>query len=206
MPRRDLPNGVAAATALFRTEGLELPLVPTELARRFRQRGPWCFASRPVRVSPYEFDHYVAEAGAASDYVLIAHAGHGVNSYGLHYYLVRGPLRLFLQVHWGGVYQDKPTATARANACFRLAAELVSAVQNAGRRGRFRSADRVVVVASDFYGGSCALPGQENGVTRVRPDRSDLPNELMTRALDWCILPIFGDRAPSGQQRPKGVR
>jgi hypothetical protein len=90
-------NGVAAATALFRTEGLELPFVPTEFARRFRERGPWCFASRQVRVGPYAFEHYVDEADAASDYVLIAHAGHGVNSYALHYYLVRKPFQLFLQ-------------------------------------------------------------------------------------------------------------
>jgi len=107
MPRRESPNGVADATALFRTEGLELPFVPPELARRFRQRDRWCFASRQVRVSPYKFEHYVDETDAVSDYVLIAHAGHGVNSYAIHYYLVHGLLRLFLQIHWGGVYQDR---------------------------------------------------------------------------------------------------
>ena len=107
MPRRESPKGVADATALFRTEGLELPFVPPELARRFRQRDRWCFASRQVRVSPYKFEHYVDETDAVSDYVLIAHAGHGVNSYAIHYYLVHGLLRLFLQIHWGGVYQDR---------------------------------------------------------------------------------------------------
>src|SRR5207244_4239765 len=124
MSRREPPNGVADATALFQTEGLELPFVPPELARQFRQCDRWCFASREVRVSPYRFEDYVNEADAVPDYVLIAHTGHGVNSYAIHYYLVHGFLRLFLQIHWGSVYQDKPLATARANACFRLAAEL----------------------------------------------------------------------------------
>ena len=122
MPRSKSPNGFADAATILRTEGLELPFVPLELARRFRRRRPWCFASRQVRPSPYRFEHYVGEGDAVSDYCLIAHAGHGVNSHALHYYLVRGPLRLFLQIQWGGVYEDKPAATARANVCFGLAA------------------------------------------------------------------------------------
>src|SRR5437899_2429240 len=161
MPRRESPNGVADATALFRTEGLELPFVPSELARRFRQRDRWCFASRQVRIWPYDFEQYVGEADAASDYVLIAHAGHGANSYTLHYYLVHGLLQLFLQIAWGGVYEDKPIATARANASFRLAAELVAAAENVVRRGKLRPTDRLRVVASDFYGGFCNFPGQD---------------------------------------------
>ena len=122
-----------------------------------------------------------------------------MNSYAIHYYVVRGLLRLFLQTQWGGVYQDKSVATARVNACFRRAAELVSAIEDAGRRRKLRLNDRVVVVASDFYGGSCQLPGEEVGGTRVRPDRSDLPEELMTRALHWC-----SDRAQSGQPVREG--
>src|SRR5262245_37917945 len=36
------PDGVSEAAALFRSEGLELPFVPSELAHRFRKRSPWC--------------------------------------------------------------------------------------------------------------------------------------------------------------------
>ena len=67
MRRRESPKGVADATALFQTEGLELPFVPPELADRFRRRGSWCFASREVRVGPHEFEHYVREADPVSD-------------------------------------------------------------------------------------------------------------------------------------------
>ena len=96
--------------------------------------------------------------------------------------------------------QDKSVATARANACFRLAAELVSAVENVGRRGKLRPTDRVVVVASDFYGGSCNFPGQDERGTRVQPGQSDLPKELMTRGLHWCTDLMSSDRAQSDKE------
>ena len=42
------------------------------------------------------------EAGTepVADYLLLGHAGHGIQSYAIHYYVVRGPLALFLQIGW----------------------------------------------------------------------------------------------------------
>ena len=52
---------MARATALFNSQGLELPPVPRELARRFRERVKWCFSSRLVSISPYDLDLYVRD-------------------------------------------------------------------------------------------------------------------------------------------------
>jgi hypothetical protein len=45
--------GVEEARTLFATEGLELPPIPASLAREFRLRSAWSFASKPTRISPY---------------------------------------------------------------------------------------------------------------------------------------------------------
>ena len=44
---------------------------------------------------------------------MLSHSGHGVNSYAIHYYLVQRPLRMFLQLGWGGVYDDAKEDAAK---------------------------------------------------------------------------------------------
>jgi hypothetical protein len=58
----------------------------------------------------YALDYYLHEPYSA-DYAIVAHAGHWVNSYAMHYYLVAGRLRLFLQVPWGGANGDRKEDT-----------------------------------------------------------------------------------------------
>ncbi len=132
------PAGVQEARELLAGSGLSLPPIPSSLAPQFAARGRWCFASRPVRTSPYDLQRYVRQAlrRLPKDYVLVAHAGHGANSYALHYYLVHRPLMLFLQVGWGGAYMDEARATADANECFGLCGEVVVAAADAMERGR----------------------------------------------------------------------
>ena len=78
-------SGVEQARALLATAGLTLPPIPPTLAPHFKARREWCFASRPVRTSPYFIHDYVKHTVARmpKDYVLLAHDGHGVNSYAL---------------------------------------------------------------------------------------------------------------------------
>lgn len=142
-------TAIGEAKRLFLEAGLGFPAIPEGLAARLEQQGPWCFATRQLEVSAYDFDHYVRESYAASlaDHAVLAHAGHGVNSYAIHYYLVHGPLRLFLQLGWGGVYMDPDARAASARECFARADELVRA---AGRR--IAPGQRLTVAASDFYG------------------------------------------------------
>lgn len=137
---------------------LGFPTLPDALAERLTEQGEWCFATRTVERWPYEFDLYVDEADRPDleDYALLAHAGHGVNSYAIHYYLVCGPVRLFLQLVWGGAYMD-PTETAKhVRQCFELADEIVTTAAG----GRIRNGSWVTVVASDFYGSRWWRSGQ----------------------------------------------
>lgn len=40
------------------------------------------------------------------DYLLMGFDGHGLASRAMHYYLVQGPLALFLQLSWGHAFED----------------------------------------------------------------------------------------------------
>ena len=70
------------------------------------------------------------------DYVLLAHAGHGVNSYAIHVFVVHGPLALFLQVPWGGVYMDPKKSARRLADVFDCAGQLITAVREADTTDR----------------------------------------------------------------------
>jgi hypothetical protein len=132
------------------------------------------FSSAPVRIWPYLFAKHV-RAGVrkrARSYVLVAHAGHGANSYAIHHYLVRRPLRLFLQIGWGGMYTDAPKVTEKVNRCFASAERLVASVDDAARARRLRPTDRLVIAASGFYGSYWIRPGREE--KEDIPDRNPL--------------------------------
>lgn len=106
----------------FTDVGLILPPIPVDLAPQLKERREWCFSTKPLTLSPYAFEGYV-HAGTGKgvrDFLVLAHAGHGANSYALSYYLVWKPLRLFLQLSLGGVYMDEVKAREEINRCFTL--------------------------------------------------------------------------------------
>jgi hypothetical protein len=136
---------------------LALPPVPAPFQPNLIRQDPWVWSTRPIDpMDMHMFDRYVDEALASpvDDYLAISHAGHGLNSYGLNYHLVYGPLALFTQNGWGGVYTDRAKSEARVAATFRLAANLIAISE------RHRSADhgtsrvQLVVAFSDFRSAS----------------------------------------------------
>src|SRR5437870_3386527 len=103
------PNSATLAQAkkLFTGAGLPLPPIPMELAKQLHPPKEWVFGTRFDTPSPYAMDWYVREYlenGVSEDYLIFGHDGHGLNSYAMHYYLVRGPLAIFDQLAWGGIY------------------------------------------------------------------------------------------------------
>src|SRR5208337_266479 len=108
-------SDIDKAKHLFQKAGLSFPPIPNELASRLKEQGEWVFSTRPIEVSPYVLRHYVDEAEKTDveDNALLAHSGHGVNSYAIQYYLVYGPLRMFLHLGWGGVYMNAAGESAK---------------------------------------------------------------------------------------------
>lgn len=148
-----------------------LPL-PAPLAAGLSEVSPWCFTTRALPWPPYCFPEYVGELVAAPDYALVAHDGHGVNSYALSVYVVRGGLACLLQVAWGGVYTDP----SRAAACLAQLGRLVRGAEGLQAAGVLRRSRRLTVVASDLYGALPVSLGPDLAPSNLRtgPDGGDV--------------------------------
>ena len=198
---------VEKARHLFQEAGLAFPTIPDELAVKLKEHGKWLFSTRKLKMSPYNLQYYVDESdgvnrvrgideftmlsredeespsAAASDYAVLCHSGHGVNSYAIQYYLVRGPLRMFLHLGWGGVYMDADAAASKIRECFALADKIAP---EAMRAGKLAAGERLTIVGSDFYGSYWSAPGQsrqkERGVDKG-------PAEVLTEVLRWLRNP-----------------
>ena len=172
---------IEKAKRLFRESGLAFPTIPDELAARVKEQGEWLFSTRQIKMSPYNLGHYVREADVThvEDYALLGHAGHGMNSYALHYYIVYGTLRMFLQLSWGGAYMDGKAATVAIRDCFSLADKIVPATQTLAG---LRAEDRLTIVGSDFSGSYWLPPGKRRQGGRVD---SEGPAEVLVEVLRW---------------------
>lgn len=159
------PTGEAALAQmllLFEDWGLAFPPVPGDLAPALRVLGPGLLGTREGVPSPYDLDWFLADlANDPDDYLVVGHAGHGVNSWAMHYHLVHGPLALLLQVPWGGAYANEEAAAAAVGAAFADARELLAAADALG----LAPDERLVVVES---GG--AAPSRWGVVPRRAPD------------------------------------
>jgi hypothetical protein len=175
--------------------GLIVPPIPASLLSSFRRRDDCVFSSRVVEISPYNHDHYVKEAlePTLPDYVLVAHAGHGVNSYAISYHLAWNRLRLLLQLQWGGTYMDAEATGARIREAFTRLHELWPLVLARDRTAR----PQFLVASSDFYGGKLVRGGEEH--ERWGHDRG------AHRALEYLATEL-GEARPSEDEQHRVER
>lgn len=179
--------------SLLAEAGLAVPPLPDGADARLKEREDACFSTRAFKESPINLQHYArkAIAGASPDYVLVARVGQGADSCAMHYFLVQGPLQLFLQLACGNPAGRDRSAT-QINECFTLAHELVAAVPQALRAGRLPRSGRLTVVASDlvesFWEASAAAEhaNQPGRRTRARARDSRTPRQILEEAVRWC--------------------
>jgi hypothetical protein len=102
----------------------------------------------------YFFGAYIEEVLTTNppDYVAVSHAGHGANSCAINYHLVDGPLAVFVQVGWGGAYDDPVKSAAQVKEMFARVATILAACERAKERGLSGLSGRLVVIESDFRG------------------------------------------------------
>ena len=180
------------ARQLFCDAGLAFPTIPDELAGQLKEHGRWLFSTRPIAVSPYNLQHYLDEEVAqVTDYAVLAHSGHGVNSYAIQYYLVQGHLRMFLHLGWGGVYTEQSEAAAAISDCFSKADQVALLAKTVGR---FKGGDHLTIVGSNFYGSYWIPPGKRR---RGQVEGRDGALMVLTEAHDWL---------KTYQRRTSGIR
>lgn len=144
-------SGYEDMLATFESAGLPEPPIPTRFRSQLRRIEEWCWATRQIDPIEMYMFHYPAEvlSGDVEDYVAVSHAGHGANSYGISLHLVDGPVAVFVQTLWGGVYTDNDAQAKGLDAQFRKVRALIETVE-AVADGVPSRPDRLVVGHSDF--------------------------------------------------------
>jgi hypothetical protein len=175
---------IEKARRLFQEAGLAFPTIPDDLGTRLKEQSKWLFSTRELKISPYNLQHYVHEGNEApAAYVVLGHSGHGTNSYAIQYYLVSGPLRMFLHLGWGGAYMDTDAAASKIRECFSLADQIAP---TATTLGKLPTGERVTIVGSDFYGSYWSAPEQSRQKERKG---SKGPAEVLAEVLHWLKSP-----------------
>ena len=141
---------------------LGTPPIPKKLRARISRTAPWVWATRSIQSSEmYMFRSYIDEffQQPVEDYAAVSHAGHGSNSYGINLHLVYGPLAIFAQDGWGGVYMNAQECAESVAETFRLAGQLLRRVEDARN-----CQGKLVILWSSFRGNhEYAVVGREAG-------------------------------------------
>jgi hypothetical protein len=143
---------LSRARALFADQGLPFPPLPRRLQGSLRQTAEHTFASRDALAPLYSLGAHLApiQQGAMAEYVALGFDGHGIDSWAVHFYLVAGPIALFLQCRWGNVNDDPVRARERIEGVFGLATQLIQDVEQAEREGKLCKGQRLLIRFSDF--------------------------------------------------------
>lgn len=178
-PVETRPEPIAVARQRFASANLPFPYIPSELLNQLVVCSEWVFGTRTDTPGPYSIDWFVDEflSGAVkADYLLFGQDGHGMNSYAMHYHLVHGPLALFDQLAWGGVYTDNQLAIELMAAHFAQIEGLIQRLDQALGRGLLLPGEYFVVVMSDFYGSRWARlqPGLLKNKIEWQPEADGL--------------------------------
>ena len=193
-----MSTDLQAAQAFFLDQGLPFPAIPDRFQATFRALEERVWGTRPYNISLYAVGSLVQEVleGPVPDYVLMGFDGHGINSWAVHYFLVDGPLVVFLQIHWGGAYTNTDRSRARFAAALgdvqTLEAHLVR------RRHHLPEGWRLLVTLSDF--------SSDNGYGWIDPAWTGMPVDWRrTRDLPFAAAlaevddVALGKRAITGQ-------
>ena len=182
-------NAAGRARELYTREGLPFPPVPDHLAARLEADGEAVFTTRDLEWGPYNIEIFVqemVEGNHPDEYAVLGFDGHGTNSWATHYFLVQPGLALFLQLPWGGAYDDPDEARRLISQAFEWAAAIQAAVQRNLPDGAIPAGWRLLVVRSDFtQSGWAWLPHPAPGSDRITwHEADDILNEATSALLD----------------------
>lgn len=162
-------SAAEAARAQFAAAGLPAPPIPPLFAPRLLRVRDWLYSTRgdqqgtgAAAPGPYALQWYGREllgGSVGEPYLLFGHDGHGINSWAMHWYMVRQPLAIFLQLPWGNAYDDDAQRAASAEALrlhFDAIERLLQATAGAAN-GVLGPDDWLIVVASDLEGSRAGL-------------------------------------------------
>lgn len=169
-------SSLREAYHLFNSRQLGFPTLPALFAEQFVTLREWCYAAHfpgdellaledfQGRISrescKYGYQLYfspreVVEAldSMVDNCLLLDHSGHGINSHAIHLLMMFGPVRLFLQMGWGGAYLDNEAAATSIQKVFVLVNELLHTLDNYLTLYGILPKHNMYIVGSDLKGG-----------------------------------------------------
>ena len=171
------------ARQLFREAGFDLPAIPDKLALCLKQRSKLDFSTRKMPSSVNYIDFYVDEANKCQvdDYVILSRAIWSPSVITIHYFLVLGPLRMFLQLSWGGTYiteDDFAAGIKVIRECFLLADQIVPLAMAV-----CKATDRLTIVTQSFGSNNYWVTSGQDAQDIER--RCQHPKEVLSEVLQW---------------------
>ena len=163
---------------LFREQDLPLPPLPEKYISELRTISGKAVGTKdlPPKAQLYDISRFIDESIATSDGLYAGFDGYGVGSWAVHYYLIEGPLRLFIQRHWSSPYLDAAETAAHITLSFQYAAKLRSKMQEAQSGGKVPAGQILIVEDSDFT--QPRWGWFINGTTDWKADRRPLASAL----------------------------
>lgn len=161
-------NTLEQARKAFQEEGLPFPPLPAAFEARLKADSEYLFASCEVPYSAFDMASWAYAVDAETPpYALLGFDGRGINSWAVHYFLVEGPLALFVQVPWGGVYTDKDLQLPQVASAFDSARILQAKILEAQHRNLLPAGHRLVVMDSPLNEPLCYwVQGKQDKVER----------------------------------------
>lgn len=100
-------------------QGLPKPPVPERFVASLRTVGASALASRELEIPPYfvsrHAEAFVDPDSLSDDYIVLANAGHGVNSWALQFHAVVNGVGVFTSSTWGGIVDETTDERERAS-------------------------------------------------------------------------------------------
>ena len=158
------PNrALARASLLYREAGLRLPPVPGDLAPRLQELTEWQFRTDAVELT--DRDGFLAAARdlATPAQIGFGHVGHGITCWWLCYWLIRGPLAVYLRHSFGGIYNDHEARLGIINPTVEQVEQLIVFADAGSCAGRIGPEQRLVLAIDHLGGGGWEIAGGWDG-------------------------------------------
>lgn len=142
----------------FKECKLAVPFVPEEFLEKIKEQEHGVFGTRSDNTNLYDLEAFVGEVitKPVNDYIMFGISGHGVASWGMHYYIVKGNLALFLQLGYGGLSMDEKYENDRVNDYLGSLQLLFETIEEAQKNNLIEKNKRLLIVESDFMGSGWA--------------------------------------------------
>lgn len=122
-------GALESAFFLFKDLGLPMPPLPTALIKQLEEVDERVFSTRPAAPSSLtQLDSLAQEAarGEAPPYLAFSYEGHGTNSWFVRYAAVLPHVAVFLELPFGGAFDDPLAARAVIERAFTQTEALLS--------------------------------------------------------------------------------